>query len=229
MSPIQQTDFSDNTLLSAFSQDDFVALAPAMLVSVVQRDEVLITKGAKVVEVHFPLTADLSNRTLLRDGHAIETSAVGPSDVSGLAAFLADEPIAWEVRVREEGQVIRLPADLLRHRALQSTDLMRLLLSVTHTHQARAAQLAACNAAHDVTQRVARYLLNVMDRTGSSEISLTQDELAEQLGAQRTTINGAARTLKAAGAISYLRARVAILDQARLQSYACGCHAAFSD
>ncbi|MFN3667872.1 MAG: Crp/Fnr family transcriptional regulator [Brevundimonas sp.] len=229
MANIQQSVFPTNRLLASFTADDFSALEPFMTVSTVHRGDVLIEQGVLVKEVHLPLTADLSNRKVLQDGSAVETSAVGPSDVSGLAAFLADEPIAWEVRVQRDGDLIRLPAARLREQVMASQPLMRLLLSLTHAHQARSAQIAVCNAVHPVTARVARVLLATADRTGSPEILITQDELAEQLGAQRTTISAAAVMLKTAGAIRYMRGRVTIRNRAVLQSCACQCYRVEAD
>jgi DNA-binding transcriptional LysR family regulator len=72
------------------------------------------------------------------------------------------------------------------------------LLASDDLHVATAASNRAVNAAHPVEARISRWLLEVQDRCGGSDIPLTQTTLAEMLGVQRTTINLAAGRLEAA-------------------------------
>ena len=55
-------------------------------------------------------------------------------------------------------------------------------------------------------------------------LHLTQEYLASLLGSQRTTVNEAAQGLQKAGAITYSRGRVTILDRAALERAACECY-----
>jgi CRP-like cAMP-binding protein len=52
---------------------------------------------------------------------------------------------------------------------------------------------AACNGAHSLKQRLARWLLMMQDRSDGDALSITQNLLAEMLGVQRPTITIAAR------------------------------------
>ena len=54
----------------------------------------------------------------------------------------------------------------------------------------------ACNGAHSLTQRLARWLLMMRDRSDGDELPITQNLLAEMLGVQRPTITNAARELE---------------------------------
>lgn len=221
---IQRSDVAANTVLAAFDDEDFLALSRRMVIGEVRKGEVLLVQGEQVQEVHFPLTADLSNRILFTNGDAIETSAVGRLGVSGLAAFLAQGPCAWEVRVQTPGWLVRLPADALRARALASPGLMKVLLTATHDNQAEGAQTAACNVSHDAQSRLARWLLMIDDRTGAETLQLTHVDLAQMLGAQRTTVSVAAANLKRAGAIDYTRNNIRIVDRAVLRGWSCECY-----
>src|SRR6266511_5928338 len=53
---------------------------------------------------------------------------------------------------------------------------------------AQAQQSAACNAAHGLEARLSRWLLRCHDLLGSDDIPLTQEFLAEMLGARRTSV-----------------------------------------
>jgi CRP-like cAMP-binding protein len=58
------------------------------------------------------------------------------------------------------------------------------------------AQCAACNRAHTVDERCARWLLMTHDRAGESAFILTQDFLAQMLGVHRPTVSTAAGVLQ---------------------------------
>jgi hypothetical protein len=56
----------------------------------------------------------------------------------------------------------------------------------------------AGNGAHNLKQRLARWLLMMRDRGDDDTLQITQNLLAEMLGAQRPTITNAARELERA-------------------------------
>jgi CRP-like cAMP-binding protein len=51
----------------------------------------------------------------------------------------------------------------------------------------------ACNGAHGVKERLARWLLMMRDRSDEDVLPITQNLLAEMLGVQRPTITNAAQ------------------------------------
>ncbi|NBW07353.1 MAG: helix-turn-helix domain-containing protein [Caulobacteraceae bacterium] len=90
--------------------------------------------------------------------------------------------------------------------------------------QAELEQSGACNALHRADQRFAKWLLRCHDRIDGNTLHLTQEYLGSMLGAQRTTVNEAAQTLQKAGAITYSRGRITIVDRAALERLACECY-----
>jgi len=82
----------------------------------------------------------------------------------------------------------------------------------------------ACNGAHSLRQRLARWLLMMRDRSDDDTLQITQSLLAEMLGAQRQTVTNAARELERAGLIARGRRQVSILDRAGLQKASCECY-----
>lgn len=217
---------ASNRVLGAMAPDDLRALALHLRPVSLSKGEVLIAQGASVDFVHFPTSAVLGNALILGDGSAVETATIGSESVSGLAAFLAGAPIAWEVTVQAPGHAWVLGADRLRRRVEESRALLQLLLRVTYDAQRQAAQTAACNAEHDADERLAKWLLLIADRTGDAVISLTQQEVAALLGAERTTINSALGRLRDAGGVKLRRGGVEIIDRPALEAVACECYAA---
>jgi CRP-like cAMP-binding protein len=82
----------------------------------------------------------------------------------------------------------------------------------------------ACNGAHSLPQRLARWLLMMRDRSDGDELPITQDLLAEMLGVQRPTITNAARELERAGLIERGRRQLTILDRRALTKASCECY-----
>jgi CRP-like cAMP-binding protein len=85
-------------------------------------------------------------------------------------------------------------------------------------------QLAACNRLHEAEERLGRWLLMVRDRVNCDQYFLTQEFLANMLGARRTTVTAAAGTLQRKGLIEYSRGRIRIVDAAGLENEACECY-----
>lgn len=188
--------------------------------------DVLMSADDAVDVVYFPVTADIANTVRLSDGSAGMATTVGRDGITGLAAFLAGEPIGWDVQVQIGGYAWSLSAEILRKRYDASPDLADLLMRLTHKNQIEAAQNAVCNLRHQVTPRLARWLLTTQDRTGLSEFSITQEELAALLGVRRTTMVAACRELADHKGIVNRRGRFKITDRAVLKRETCECYAA---
>ena len=225
MASVLSAEHSGNGMLESLDEDDQIALEPHLRRMTVVKDQILIEQDSRVREVHFPIATELSNVMAFSDGRVVEISTVGSEGVSGLAAFLAEAPCAWRVTVREGDTVIALSAPALRKRATESPRLMKRLMLLTHDNQSQGAQNAACNAIHDSTSRLARWILTLCDRTGREALELTQEEMSVMLGVQRTTVSAGAAELKRQGAISYARGALRVENRRRLEGAACECYA----
>ena len=85
-------------------------------------------------------------------------------------------------------------------------------------------QTVVCNTFHSAKARLARSLLMMRDGTGADLLGITQELLAGVLGLSRTTVTEAARALQSAGAISYRRGVVQIVNSDRLADASCECY-----
>jgi CRP-like cAMP-binding protein len=82
----------------------------------------------------------------------------------------------------------------------------------------------ACNGAHSLKERLARWLLMMRDRGDDDTLRITQSLLAEMLGVQRPSITNAARELERAGLIGRGLRQVTILDRQGLVEASCECY-----
>ncbi|MDO1559493.1 Crp/Fnr family transcriptional regulator [Brevundimonas sp. 2R-24] len=215
-----------NAFLDRLDAEDQRALAPALQPVELERGRVLIEQDDLVEAAHFPVDAEFGNVVVLKDGAAVETSVVGREGVSGLAPFLARSACPWRVRVRRPGRAWAIPTEAILERAEKSYALRIALQRLTLFYQVQAVQAAACNAEHPVAQRLARWLLFASDLSPGLPLTYTQVELAELLGAQRTTILDAMSGLKEEAGLSYARGVIHIRDRSRLERRACECYRA---
>lgn len=213
-----------NLTLAAMCEADLAFLSPHLTSCRVERGEVLTAQGADVEAVFFPTTAHLANTVTFSDGRWAETFIMGVEGVSALAPFLAGSPCAWAVEVKVSGEAYRVPAAVLSRRVDESPTLRRQLLRLTNDYQSQAAFGVGCAALHGVAPRLARFILAIADRNETDQIALTQQDMAELLGSQRTTVNSAAQELKTAQAIRYSRGRIRIVDRALLARMSCECY-----
>jgi CRP-like cAMP-binding protein len=102
--------------------------------------------------------------------------------------------------------------------------LRRLLLRYTVAFITQIAQGSACNRAHPIEARCARWLLMTHDRVDSDDFPLTQEFLGQMLGVTRPSVSIAANMLQKAGLIRYVRGQITILDRAGLEAALCECY-----
>jgi CRP-like cAMP-binding protein len=106
----------------------------------------------------------------------------------------------------------------------RSDRIRNLILRYEQALLAQVQQTAACNALHPLEARLARWLLQTLDRADDPKLPLTQDFMAQMLAVRRTTVTLVASQLQEAGLIRYRRGLVVVLDRARLEEAACECY-----
>jgi Crp-like helix-turn-helix protein len=100
--------------------------------------------------------------------------------------------------------------------------------AVQRFHQ-QVAQTAACNGAHTVDQRCARWLLLARHRIGSDDLPLTQEFLSMMLALRRAGVTMAAGALQQAGLIRYRHGHITVLDANGLEEVSCECFRLIKD
>ena len=174
--------------------------------------------------VYFPVSGLLSLVSAVETGESLETAMVGFDGAAGLVEACGGQISRVSCLVQMGGRGWRAPAASVR--SLMASDAAFRLLAwrFAEFQLAEARQAAVCQALHTVEQRLARRLLESLDRSGGrSPLPLTQESLAALLGVQRTTVTAYAVQLQQSGVITYKRGQLDILDRPALEAKACGC------
>jgi CRP-like cAMP-binding protein len=215
---------SPNRLLASLAQSDFEALRPHLTDVELPQETVLFETGDTINRVYFPIDGIVSLVVDLASGETIEVGMIGRESVAGGSSALDGQLALNRAVVQVKGGASVVEAAVVRNLVEQSAAFREILLRHQHFLLAQAQQSAACNAAHSVEARLARWLLRCRDLLGSDDIALSQEFISEMLGVQRTTVSVVAHTLQQAGFLRYKRGHIRILDVEGLRDSACECY-----
>lgn len=215
---------SYNQLLATLAPADMSALQPHLKLVDLAQETVLFEIGDKVDRVYFPHSGIVSLVVSLASGEVVEAAMIGRESLVGAAAALNGRISLSKAIVQIAGAASMLDAEKLRSLAAKDVVFRTRLIKHEELILAQAQQAAACNAVHTVEARLARWLLRCRDLTGSNDLQLTQEFLAEMLAVRRTSVSLVANTLQKAGLLRYRRGHIRILDIEGLRETACECY-----
>lgn len=217
-----------NVLLAALAPEDYERLLPSLEVVQLTLKDVLHKPGEPVQHVYFPGGGGFcSILTVLQDGQMIEVATIGREGVVGVSAVLDGSRVPYLAMVQAEMDTCyRMTVTALRRETERHGTLYKLLATYSQALMGFVMQSTACNAAHSIEQRLARWLLHAQDRVGKDAFPLTQEFVAMMLGASRPTVTVVAGTLQKAGLINCRHGKVAIVDREQLEAASCECYAA---
>lgn len=214
-----------NRLLKALAPADFSLLGSDLKEVFLAQDVILFEPGDQLEFVYFPHTAIISVLAVMQDGQTVETATVGRAGVVGGVSGFGPWRAVARAMVQVPGTASRISSRRFRAAVKRSEHLGALVLRCGQSVLAQIQQTAACNALHDVDERLCRWLLLTRDQVDSDVIPLTQDSLAEMLGVRRPTVTLAISKLQAKGLLACgERGRIEIIDRRGLEHAACECY-----
>jgi CRP-like cAMP-binding protein len=215
---------SPNHLLNILPQNIFAALKPSLKDIDLPFADVVAEPDKPVSKVYFPHTGVISLVIVLENGHMIETAMVGRDGAVNATSALDGKTSFQKGLVQVAGRATVIAPDALREVADKYAEFRSVLIRHEQVLLAQAQQSAGCNASHTVEARMCRWLLRIRDLTGSDEMQLTQEFLAQMLGVRRTSVSLVANTLQKADFIRYRRGHIKVVDAEKLKSGACECY-----
>ena len=217
---------SPNGFLSSLGADDFELIRPHLRTVDLVQESVLIQFGQTLTRAYLPHKGVISLVVELAKGEQVQTAMIGRDSILGSFSALGDTVALNSAVVLIPGVASTLDVDRLRAAADQSATLRAALVRHGLAIYAQTQQTAGCNAAHTVESRLARCLLHTRDLSGSDTLALTQESMAQMIGARRNSVSLVANTLQQANFIHYSRGHIEITDLDGLGKTCCECYAA---
>jgi CRP-like cAMP-binding protein len=214
-----------NQLLAVLSATDFGHLLPDLKLVALPLGKVIYESGAELSQVYFPTNSIVSLLYVMENGASAEIAVVGNEGLVGISLFMGGETTPSRAVVQSAGHAYELPGETVKREFRRAGALQHLLLRYTQALITQMSQTAVCNRHHSLEQQLCRWLLLSLDRLSTSELSMTQELIANMLGVRREGVTQAAGRLQTRGLIHYSRGRITILDRAGLEAAACECYA----
>jgi CRP-like cAMP-binding protein len=218
------SDWPRNRLLLALPSRNLKRLMPELEQIRCQRAQVLMDADSSLDHVFFPDSGVVSVVAVYADGRVIEMATIGREGCSGVQAILGAKRSSVRLLVQIPGSAAKMSrvAFTLAMRSMPS--FKSVMDAYVQAFLEQVMVSVACNGAHSLKQRLARWLLMMRDRSDGDALPITQSLLAEMLGVQRPTITNAAQELERAGLIERGRRQVTILDWQGLTEASCECY-----
>lgn len=222
-------DRSGNALLAQLSADDWAQMSPRMEAVTLVQKRVIYDAGGFISHVYFPQSGMVSFLAVLSDGTGIETASAGREGMVGMPVFYGTDRFPEQAVVQLPGRALRMTSGALSACLLQSESLRASLQRYAACLFAMAGHSSLCLARHKIANRLARWILQAADQSGTENLALTHNYIAQLLGVRRASVTQAAGQLQRLGLIRLGRKRVTVVDRPGLAMFACDCYATVRD
>ena len=219
---------SPNHFLKSLSASDRDLIFPHLRPVVLPLEAIVYKAEGPIERIYFPHAGIVSLIVGLSTGQFVEAGMLGRNGVIGAGAALDGQTALNTAIGQADGAGTMIEAGVLKKAARESETLRVALVRQEHVLAAQTQQVAACNALHELEERLSRWLLQSRDLLNSDNLPLTQEFLAQMLGVQRSSVTLVARKLQEAGLISYRRGQIHVLDVEGLQDSCCECYRAIN-
>lgn len=221
--------FAGNRLLSTFSREARALIEPFATAVELEAGDSVLQRGGQVHSSLFPVGATMVTLTVeLVGGRSTEVASIGREGAVGGIVSCGHAPAFSNAEVLVGGPALRVPMEALEDAKGRSHFISNLFCRYSDYLLSTVMQSVACNTFHSITERAARWLLQVQGRAGD-RIELTQESLAALLGVQRTTLNAVIKAFSSEGLISTSRGTVRVIDRAGLKRRSCECYERLQD
>src|SRR5271155_5572145 len=219
-----QSNWPHNRLLLALPSTDLQHLMPELDQIGCEREQVLMDADSSLDHVFFPDSGVVSAVAVYADGSIIEMATIGREGCTGVQAVLGAGSSSIRLLVQLPGGAAKMSRAAFTQAMESMPSFRSLMYAYVQAFLEQVLVSVACNGAHSLKQRLARWLLTMRDRADDDALQITQNLLAEMLSVHRPTVTNAARELERAGLIARGRRQVTILDRQRLAGSSCECY-----
>jgi len=186
--------------------------------------QVLLDADSSLNEIFFPDSGVISVVAVYEDGSIIEMATIGREGCTGFQAVFGVKTSSVRLLVQIPGSAAKISRAAFTRAMGSMPSFRNLMYAHVQAFLEQVMVSVACNGAHSLKQRLARWLMMMRDRSDDDTLSITQNLLAEMLGVQRPTITNVVRELKDADLIAPGRRQITILDRPGLMQASCECY-----
>jgi CRP-like cAMP-binding protein len=189
-----------------------------------QRGQTLIDAESSLDHVYFPDSGVFSVLAVYSDGSAMEMATIGREGCTGVQATFGAKISSFRLFVQIPGSAARIPRPAFARAIASMPVFQSLMYAYVQAFLEQVMVSGACNGAHSLKQRLARWLLAMRDRSDNDRLPVSQNLLADVLGVQRPSITNVARDFERHGLITRGRQQITIRNRKGLMQTSCECY-----
>jgi CRP-like cAMP-binding protein len=213
-----------NRLLLALVSEDLDRLRPHFEPVSLKLKQTLSKPNTSIDHVYFVQEGMVSLVQTLGNGAAIEVGVIGNEGFVGIPVLLGANSFPLEAMIQLPGSALRMQAGTFRDELGRSPALFGLLLRYVEAFHTQVSLSVGCNSRHNLSERLARWLLMARDRATSDRLPLNHEFLSMMLGVRRAGVTVALGELRTARLIDNEHGQVTIIDRTGLEAACCECY-----
>ena len=214
----------NNNLLRHLREAELALVMPHLATFEGRVGDVLYNPGDNVQTVYFPCGPALVSFVIdLAEGKEVETVLIGREGAVGGIVSKGHLPAFSRCVIQSPGEFLTLDTGRLDDLKVESRAIGRVFARYADCVMAQVFQSVACNAAHTIEHRTAKWLVAAIERTGDHDVPLTQEQLAGMLGVGRSYISRVLGRMKEEGVLATRRGRLQVTSLEMLRTRSCEC------
>lgn len=209
-----------NKLLALLPFDDYRQMANDLSDVSLPAGTKLAEEGARIDHVYFLTRGIGSILARTPEGQTVEAGVFGSEGYVPTSAIAGIEISSFDVIIQLEAYASRIPYERFRYWMRENDSFSKLMIRSIEAFAVQLAYTAVSNAVHDITERLARWLLMCHDRVDGDEIALTHEFLSTMLAVRRPSVTTSLHILEGNGYIRSERGHITIRDRGALEEFA---------
>src|SRR6478735_7928404 len=137
-----------------------------------QREQILLDADSSLDHVFFPESGVVSVVAVYADGNIIEMATIGREGCTGVQAVFGAKISSVRVLVQIPGSAARMSRAAFMRTVESMPSFRNLMYAYVHAFLEQVMVSVACNGAHSLMQRLARWLLMMRDRTDGDTLQI---------------------------------------------------------
>jgi CRP-like cAMP-binding protein len=213
-----------NALLDHLPADLQGELKPHLIVYEEQESAICLARDESIEAVYFPIDAIYSIVVEVAGGNAYEVDLVGRDGMVCAEIALGAQLAARTVICQSAGRVARLTRERFSVSVARSREFREAVRESARRQWYVGQQTVACNYAHSVEERAARWILMTQDAVGRSHFRIRAEFASMMLGMPAKTVVKPILELEQRGCVRYDNEQITILSREALRAIACECY-----
>jgi CRP-like cAMP-binding protein len=222
--PLASAYSGGNAILDRLSPLEREVLLPNLRIYGDEEASVLRTRDQPLDTVYFPIDAVYSIVVELARGNMYEVDVIGRAGVIGAEIAIGARVASRTVLCQAAGRVACAPSDQFKTALEHNRTFLLAVRESLRRQWFDSQQTVACNFAHPIEQRAARWILMTRDQVGQDSFSMRAEFLSIMLGVSEAMVGEILAALVRLDCIQYQDERVAVLSANALREHVCECY-----